>query len=111
MPGPAVYAGRHERSTNQPERGQAHGALRRNGSCLERAAGGTGQASLPQDQRGSDLGNPEIPGRRRSQRRTTKEERKTPMSNAWIYQKTEDVKKLGDKQAPYYVGWYEPDGR
>jgi integrase len=33
------------------------------------------------------------------------------MSNAWIYQKTDDVKKHGEAQAPYYVGWYEPDGR
>jgi integrase len=33
------------------------------------------------------------------------------MSNAWIYQKTADVKNLSDKDAPYYVGWYEPDGR
>lgn len=27
------------------------------------------------------------------------------MSSAWIFQKT------GEEQAPYYVGWYEPDGR
>jgi integrase len=32
------------------------------------------------------------------------------MSNAWIYQKTRDKDKLGDA-APYYLGWYEPDGR
>jgi hypothetical protein len=37
--------------------------------------------------------------------------REDTMRTAWIYQKTEDVKKLGEKQAPYYVGWYEPDGR
>src|SRR5262245_32764962 len=34
-----------------------------------------------------------------------------PMSSAWIFQKAEDVAKLGAEQAPYYVGWYEPAGR
>jgi integrase len=33
------------------------------------------------------------------------------MANAWIFQKLEDVHKLGEAAAPYYVGWYEPDGR
>jgi integrase len=31
--------------------------------------------------------------------------------SAWIFQKPEDVRKLGEAEAPYYVGWYEPDGR
>src|SRR5262249_55932822 len=30
--------------------------------------------------------------------------------SAWIFQKAEDVTKLGAEQAPYYVGFYEPDG-
>jgi integrase len=33
------------------------------------------------------------------------------MSNCWIYQKSAAVKKLGAERAPYYVGYYEPDGR
>lgn len=33
------------------------------------------------------------------------------MSKAWIYQKHDDVEKLGEVQAPWLVGWLEPDGR
>lgn len=33
------------------------------------------------------------------------------MAGAWTYQKTEDLKTLGAEKAPWYVGWYEPDGR
>jgi integrase len=33
------------------------------------------------------------------------------MASAWVFQKIEDVKKLGEGKAPWYVGWYEPDGR
>jgi integrase len=32
------------------------------------------------------------------------------MASAWIFQKAEDVAKLGEEKAPHYVGWYEPDG-
>jgi integrase len=32
------------------------------------------------------------------------------MSTAWIFQKSEDVAKLGTEKAQHYVGWYEPDG-
>jgi integrase len=32
-------------------------------------------------------------------------------SDAWIYQKGEQVDKLGAEGASWYVGWYEPDGR
>src|SRR5262249_6849854 len=32
------------------------------------------------------------------------------MSAAWVLQKSEDVDKLGEDKAPWYVGWYEPDG-
>jgi integrase len=32
------------------------------------------------------------------------------MAKAWIFQKSVQVGELGVK-APYYVGWYEPDGR
>src|SRR5262245_23898853 len=32
------------------------------------------------------------------------------MSSAWLYQKIDDVSNLGE-QAPWYVYWYEPDGR
>jgi integrase len=32
-------------------------------------------------------------------------------SDAWIYQKGEQVEKLGAEAASWYVGWYEPDGR
>ena len=31
------------------------------------------------------------------------------MANGWIFQKIQDVRKLGVEQAPYYAGWYEPD--
>src|SRR5262245_55253580 len=31
--------------------------------------------------------------------------------SAWIFQKPEDLQKLGEGGAPHYVGWYEPDGR
>jgi hypothetical protein len=30
---------------------------------------------------------------------------------AWIYQKVDQVAKLGEDKASWYVGWYEPDGR
>ncbi len=30
---------------------------------------------------------------------------------AWCYQKGADVDRLGEALAPWYVGWYEPDGR
>jgi integrase len=33
------------------------------------------------------------------------------MSEAWIYQKTEALSRLGPDLAPWYVGWYEPSGR
>jgi integrase len=33
------------------------------------------------------------------------------MASAWVYQKIEDVRKHGEEKAPWYVGWYEPDGR
>jgi integrase len=33
------------------------------------------------------------------------------MSKAWIFQKPAQVATLGDKQAPFYVGWYEPSGK
>jgi integrase len=33
------------------------------------------------------------------------------MSSAWLFQKSEDVRALGEDKAPHYVGWYEPDGR
>lgn len=33
------------------------------------------------------------------------------MSSAWIFQKNDDLKDMGEDKAPYYVGWYEPDGR
>jgi integrase len=29
----------------------------------------------------------------------------------WVFQKPEHVRDLGEENAPYYVGWYEPDGR
>jgi integrase len=32
------------------------------------------------------------------------------VASAWIFQKPEDVEKLGADKAPHYVGWYEPDG-
>lgn len=33
------------------------------------------------------------------------------MSNAWIFQRVEQVAAMGEELAPWYVGWYEPDGR
>jgi integrase len=33
------------------------------------------------------------------------------MASAWIFQKAEDVDRLGEQKAAWYVGWYEPDGR
>jgi integrase len=33
------------------------------------------------------------------------------MSQAWVYQKNDDVRDLGEDLAPWVVGWYEPDGR
>src|SRR5262249_48324048 len=33
------------------------------------------------------------------------------MSNAWIFQKAEQVRDLGKDKASWYVGWYEPEGR
>jgi hypothetical protein len=32
-------------------------------------------------------------------------------SNAWTYQRSEHVRDMGEAKAPWYVGWYEPDGR
>ena len=32
-------------------------------------------------------------------------------STAWIFPRTEHVRDLGEDKTPYYVGWYEPDGR
>jgi hypothetical protein len=32
-------------------------------------------------------------------------------SSAWVFQKLEDVRDRGEDKAPWYVGWYEPDGR
>jgi integrase len=33
------------------------------------------------------------------------------MSSAWLFQKAEDVRDHGEEAAPWYCGWYEPDGR
>jgi integrase len=33
------------------------------------------------------------------------------MSSAWIFQKAADVRQYGEAGAPWYVNWYEPDGR
>jgi integrase len=33
------------------------------------------------------------------------------MASAWVFQKGEDVERLGADQASWYAGWYEPDGR
>jgi integrase len=32
-------------------------------------------------------------------------------STAWVYQRPEQVEKLGEDKASWYVGWYDPDGR
>jgi integrase len=32
-------------------------------------------------------------------------------SDAWTFQRPEQVKKMGEDKAPWYCGWYEPDGR
>ncbi len=31
-------------------------------------------------------------------------------STAWVFQKGEDLDKMGAEKASWYVGWYEPDG-
>jgi hypothetical protein len=33
------------------------------------------------------------------------------MARVWVFQKAEDVAKLGESKASWYVGWYEPDRR
>jgi integrase len=33
------------------------------------------------------------------------------MSEAWLFQRTDQVKEMGEELAPWCVGWYEPDGR
>jgi integrase len=33
------------------------------------------------------------------------------MSRVWIYQDSHQVKKYGEDQASWYVGWYDPDGK
>jgi integrase len=33
------------------------------------------------------------------------------MAKAWTFQKLDDVRKLSEAEAPWYVGWLEPDGR
>src|SRR5262245_48081534 len=33
------------------------------------------------------------------------------MSDAWVFQRLEHIQKYGEEKAPWYVGWYEPDGR
>jgi integrase len=33
------------------------------------------------------------------------------MSSAWIFQRPEQVRDMGEENAPWYVGWYEPDRR
>jgi integrase len=32
-------------------------------------------------------------------------------SEAWIFQRAEQVRDMGEDKAPWYVGWYDPDGR
>jgi integrase len=32
-------------------------------------------------------------------------------SNAWTFQRNEQVRDMGEDKAPWYVGWYDPDGR
>jgi integrase len=31
-------------------------------------------------------------------------------SNAWVLQRNEQIRDVGEDNAPWYVGWYEPDG-
>src|SRR5262245_36389084 len=33
------------------------------------------------------------------------------MSEAWVHQRPDQVRDLGEDKAPWCVGWYEPDGR
>jgi hypothetical protein len=33
------------------------------------------------------------------------------MADAWIFQKIEQVRDLGEAKASWYVGWYEPEGK
>lgn len=33
------------------------------------------------------------------------------VARAWIYQRPEQVREMGESQAPYYVGWVDPDGK
>jgi integrase len=32
-------------------------------------------------------------------------------SEAWVFQRNEQVRDMGEDKAPWYVGWYDPDGR
>jgi hypothetical protein len=32
-------------------------------------------------------------------------------SDAWIFQRSEQVRDVGEEAAPWYVGWYDRDGR
>jgi hypothetical protein len=33
------------------------------------------------------------------------------MYDAWVFQKIEQVRDLGEDRASWYVGWYEPEGK
>ena len=33
------------------------------------------------------------------------------MSSAWVYQRSRDLRDAGPEKAPWWCGWYEPDGR
>ncbi len=33
------------------------------------------------------------------------------MASAWVFQKSDDLATRGRDKSPWYVGWYEPDGR
>jgi hypothetical protein len=33
------------------------------------------------------------------------------MASAWLFQKPEQIEAMGEKKAPWYVGWYDPDNR
>jgi integrase len=33
------------------------------------------------------------------------------MTSAWLFQKPEQIAAMGARKAPWYVGWYDPDGR